>query len=358
MPVVIAGWFLACASARAEDWPPVHAYAPLPDLAAAAAREDVPLAGITLARDPAGAHADDTVVLLVVLDERVRHTQWLVRLRGPRPAIERAAAPPRTTVLYGMDGRAIRFPGRRETYAILSLGPLVGAATAVATAPRGRDGVAPGETPARAATVTINAAFLDERFDRAASFMLRTGMARREGALRADEWFTVHPRPPSPPDAAARERFVAAAGLTDADERAIAATVPALGEFARVIAGTPGLREVLFAVVEKPSIWSVLTRFGRLETDFRFRSGEVVPSAEAPLGFAGIGRCFVVPFTFSINGEPALECSMLVTEPRPPLRMCGGIVAVVADVPGRSDVRLIVRVLASRPGGETVPPAR
>lgn len=344
--VLVSTWVVELPIHAADEdaaWPPIHEYQPAEALGARGAEAGVPFGGITLADSPGLPHADDRVVLFVVLDERVAQTQWLVQLAGPvRTASTTGEGRIRETLLYGMDGRAIRFPHRRETYTILSIGPH-------------RPGDAADRVPVRSLEVGMNAAFLDERFDRAAGFMLRTGRARRDGALRPDEWFTVLPHPPVPPDAAARERFVVAAGLTDADERAIAATVPSLNEFARVISRTPGLREVLFSVVEKPSVWSLLANLGRIETDFRFRSGEVVPSGEPPLGFAGIGPCYVVPFTFSINGKAALECTMLVAEPRPPLRLCGGIVAIVAEVPGRSDVRLIVRVLAARPG---VAPAR
>jgi len=338
LAIAWAGAVPVRAAEEDDGWPPIHEYQPAEALAARAAEAGVPFWGITLADSSGPPHADDRVVLFVVFDERVAQTQWLVQLTGPlRTASTTGEGRAREIVLYGMDGRAIRFAHCRETYGILSIGPH-------------RSGDSADRVSVRGLEVGMNAAFLDERFDRAAGFMLRTGRARRDGTLRPEEWFTVLPHPPVPPDAAARERFVVAAGLTDEDERAIAATVPSLNEFARVIARTPGLREVLFSVVEKPSLWSLLANLGRIETDFRFRSGEVVPSSEPPLGFAGVGRCYVVPFTFSINGKAALECTMLVTEPRPPLRLCGGIVAIVAEVPGRSDVRLIVRVLAARPG--------
>lgn len=196
----------------------------------------------------------------------------------------------------------------------------------------------------------MNAGFLGERMVEAAAFMFRAGRARKDGRLRPDEWLSLTPRPPRRADPEFRARFAAEAGLTDESERAVAASVPMLAEFSRVIAETPGLREVLFTVVEKPSIWSIVSRFGRIDSSFQFHSGDVVPSMGPPTGFAGIGRSYVVPFTFSINNRAALACTTLVAEPLPPLRMCGGIVALVAESPVRPGARLIVRVIASRAG--------
>ena len=333
--------------AVAEAWPAVDTYRPVPELVAGARSRDLPIDRLELAAAPDEAHARDTLVILVVLDERKRQTQWLVAIEGPvrtsSPTGANAGA--RATVVYGLDGREIRFSRQEETYRVLALGPwMVGS---------------PDQPlPAREQEVRIDAAFFRERFVQAAGLQPRAARARAEGRLREDEWFTVLPRPPEEPDPAVRQRFVDEAGLTDGDERAIAASVPMLSEFARVIAATPGLREMLFSVVERPSIWSLVARLGRLETVFHFRSGEVVPTDEPPLGFSGIGPCSIVPFTLSVQGRPALDCTLLVAEPRVPLRMSGGIVAVVAKSPRRDDVRLIVRVLAARPGTRSNPTTR
>lgn len=324
--------------AAEEAWPPLHEISPAPGLLSAAAERGVPTERLELTENAGAPPPDDTVVLFVALEEPARQTQWLVQLIGPG-AVDAAGADghERVRELYGMDGRTIRFPSRRETYRIVASEPY-------------HAGSAPTRIRFRDLEVAMEAGFLDERMDRAADFMMRTGRARLEGRLREDEWFSILHRPPQVPDAATRARFVEATGLTDDDERALAATVPALDEFARVIARTPGLRDMLFSVVEKPSLWSILARWGRLETDFRFHSGEVERREESPAGFDGVGRCYRVPFTFSINGKPALECKMLVTRARRPLRMCGGIIGFVATSPDRPEVRLVVRVVAARPG--------
>lgn len=318
--------------AQGIDGAPVHAYAPAPRLARAAEARGIALAGLSREAARREPRPGDALVCLIVLEERDRRTEWLVQLAGPIGSTPGGDE----TVLYGMDGRPIRFPAKRERYRLVALGPC-------------RSGDERGVVRVRDTEVEMNAAFLDASLMRAAGFIHRTGRARLEGRLGAEEWFTVLPSRPAEPDPAARARFVDAVGMTDEDERAVAAAVPALNEFARVIAATPGLREVLFSLIKPPSLWSLVSRFGRLQTDFRFQSADVVPSDEPPLGFAGLGPCFIVPFTFSVQGAPALDCTILVVEDRPPLRMCGGIVALVAKSPERPDTRLIVRVLATRP---------
>ena len=318
----------------ADELPSFDAYGASPALAARAQSRGIPLSGLLVDAKATEPAPDDAIVCLVVLEARERRTEWLLHLRGPTARAEDSR---NATELYAMDGRPIRFPGRRERYSIVALGPH----------PRSSSG--PDKIPVRVLDVDMRTSFLDASMLQAADFIHRTGRARLEGRLGPDEWFTVLPTPPDPANPAARERFVIAAGMTDTDERAVTATVPVLNEFARVIAETPGLRDVLFAVVPKPSLWSIVSRFGRLQTDFRFRSGEVVPLDQPP-GFAGLGRCFIVPFTFSVQGKPALHCTMLVVDARPPLRMCAGIVALVATSAERPDVRLVLSVLATRSG--------
>lgn len=344
--VVLAGTLALGSVAHADagpgqPWPAVHEYEPSAALSEAAAKHRIAVAGIDVGVPSDSTVTDDVVVCLVVLDARGRRTEWLVEVRGPSTA---PASPHGATVLYLADGRAIRFESRQARLSIRALGP--------------HRPDRPGEAiPLSQASAEMNTAFLGESMLRAADFIYRAGRARFEGRLKAEDWFSVLNEPPARPDPDLRARFVQATGMSEADERAVAASVPALNEFAQVIAVTPGLREVLFSVARKPSLWSIASRFGRVETDFRFRSGEVVPASEPPLGFPGLGPCFIVPFTFSIQDRAALECTMLVVEPRRPLRLCAGVVALVAQAPDVAESRLILRVIAAHAAaGESAAP--
>ncbi|HEU4418709.1 MAG TPA: formylglycine-generating enzyme family protein, partial [Planctomycetota bacterium] len=115
------------------------------------------------------------------------------------------------------------------------------------------------------------------------------------------------------------------------------------------------LAEYFWQVVEKPSIWSVITGFG-VKTTFSMGFERSVPAANLPPDLPGSDRAFVVPMQIDVNGSPALFLELTATDAARPYSLCGGIVAGIARHPTKTDHALELQLIAARLG--TAKPAK
>jgi hypothetical protein len=56
----------------------------------------------------------------------------------------------------------------------------------------------------------------------------------------------------------------------------------------------------------------------------------------------------VIPLRVDVNGSPALFADLLATDPRRPLALCGGMVAIAAHHPTDSGIHFDAQLLAAR----------
>jgi hypothetical protein len=108
----------------------------------------------------------------------------------------------------------------------------------------------------------------------------------------------------------------------------------------------PTLGELLFTVVERPSILSVLWHFG---VDVRLVGHEGRPGT-SPAGVPDARDVAVLPLDVLVNGSPALHADIVVAPPRHPYAVTGGVLGAV--VRHASDPRrvAVLRLLAARRG--------
>ncbi|HEX6811316.1 MAG TPA: hypothetical protein VF384_06815 [Planctomycetota bacterium] len=118
-----------------------------------------------------------------------------------------------------------------------------------------------------------------------------------------------------------------------------------------VVQEDDALAEYFWQVVEKPSIWSVITGFG-VKATFSMPFEKSVPATNLPPDLPAPGRAFVVPMQIDVNGSPALFLEVVATDAARPYSLCGGIVAAVARHPTNPDVTLELQLLAARLGEE------
>jgi hypothetical protein len=109
---------------------------------------------------------------------------------------------------------------------------------------------------------------------------------------------------------------------------------------------------VLYEVIDKPSLWSVITHFGvRVSTLDHFDQAR--PAAPFTLG-SGAGAVEVpaweAPLELRLNGAPALRSIVTVVDPVSPLILCTGVVALRAFRPSDPKVTFTLRLLAARRG--------
>ncbi|MCR9248739.1 MAG: hypothetical protein NXI31_27230 [bacterium] len=112
----------------------------------------------------------------------------------------------------------------------------------------------------------------------------------------------------------------------------------ACGEFLSVVRRSDSLRPLLEQAVAV-SLWSVLRSFS-IKVTVRRRILDAVPHGDG----------FRFPLTILINGDPALDCSVIVTEPLSPLNVGAGIVSIVGIRPGEREPTVTLRLLAARRG--------
>lgn len=115
--------------------------------------------------------------------------------------------------------------------------------------------------------------------------------------------------------------------------------------FINAIRDNEELGQILWQVVQKPSVWSILVHLG-VSTDITLSASEPWPH---PLGPDQPDvPAYRVPMSIELNGTPALRCSIVVVRPWSPLAISAGIASVVAERPDDSGVRFRMRVVAAR----------
>ena len=63
-----------------------------------------------------------------------------------------------------------------------------------------------------------------------------------------------------------------------------------------------------------------------------------------PVGRAPV---FALPMDVLLNDHPALHIELAVTDPSPPLRICGGIIALRAENPDDKDTWLTFQIVSA-----------
>jgi hypothetical protein len=116
-----------------------------------------------------------------------------------------------------------------------------------------------------------------------------------------------------------------------------------------VVQEDDALAGYFWQVVEKPSLWSVITGFG-VKATFSMGFEKSVPAANLPPDLPAAERAFVVPMQIDVNGSPALFLELTATDAARPFSLCGGIVAGVARHPTKADHALELQLIAARLG--------
>jgi hypothetical protein len=124
------------------------------------------------------------------------------------------------------------------------------------------------------------------------------------------------------------------------------ATVTAVA-LLQVVQDDDVLSPLLWQVIERPSVWSVVTNLGaRVILRPRFHAAVEVPSAVPAVA----PTAWQVPMTLLVNDETALLMDRFVTPSAPPVSLCGGVLGASARHPRDADVEFSLLLLAARRG--------
>ena len=143
-------------------------------------------------------------------------------------------------------------------------------------------------------------------------------------------------------------KMAAAFHITPGEERAWTGACPALISYLTIVQQTPSLSQILLKVLQLPSIWSLLQNVGVKDVNIGLQPEYIAPTNAATWGLADGSPVYYMPNGVEINHNPALELTLAVTAPRPPLLACGGIIGFLAENPVDKENYLTLRVISAR----------
>jgi hypothetical protein len=294
----------------------------------------------------AAAQPGDEVTALVNLasfDGTFSPEQWIIRLRLARQ--ETGAKPggrTRDVTYYTNAGDVFAFHTAVTPMDLETVGPV-------------RSGTPAGaDVAAKRARIGVSTDYLTLNLGRTAKVLITL---KENSEKNSGRHYDLSAGPTLFPRAgwAANRRNLDDLGLTEGDRRSFTGSLPALSQFLDIVRGTPGLQEILLKVLDKPSLIDVFRHGARADVSFEF-VGADLPPAGKPGGRElfwtdGAEREFgFLAFSLMVFGKPVLNVGLFVTQPRPPLEVCAGILGLVAWSPSRADKVVVVRVQSSRPG--------
>jgi len=289
---------------------------PLANVAAYAAGHEIAIEGMEIGASAAAVRPGDSLTALVSFREGKRSKQWLIQFQVAVPTAQEIKDHPPSSMWAKSDtsGRTYQFgAGVPLALDIRTVGPFV----------EGKD--APDAEKNTRAFVSPD--FLGLGLDRNCESIVR--WSAEQALTKAGH---------SPPPTA----------LSEDEERVFFGALPALATFFQGVQNTPGLREILWEITDKPSLWSIVKRGGKVDTKLNF--GDEVAAVE-PAGWVPTGLPFFRSSVMvDLNEQRALRCVLLVTTPRPPLLATAGIVGIAAEPPNNKNKRLDVRIVAARRG--------
>ena len=119
----------------------------------------------------------------------------------------------------------------------------------------------------------------------------------------------------------------------------------------RVVQNDEVLKDYFWLVVQKPSVWSVISELG-IRASLFTPLEKSAPIGPLPGHIPPTSPAYAMPMRISVNDTPALLADVLVVGPGRPYSLCGGIIAASARHPTDNDLRLDIQLLAARNGSQ------
>lgn len=299
---------------------------PCAALANVARVHNIPIEGLDPFGEGTTVNPEDSITALITLVEKSRRTQWLLYVHADHQPVVSTNKPSKR-VMYSSTGRKVEFESARVPVTLRTLGPFE-------ASERKRKLRAADKT----AQVTLRDGYLGLGLDNAAKAVLRVRETKIKGG------FAFAPHPFSEAEIAKARKLTNIVHLTAAEERALAGAGPALESFFSIVQNTEGLSDILFKLVDLPSMWSIARNKG-VTVNFRFKN-------EIKQRDVGGGKfaIYEIPIALELNGQTALIFTMVATCPQPPLLASAGILGLVATRPGAKDTYLAVQVISAKRG--------
>ena len=309
---------------------------PFPELRAAAKTLHIPLDGIHPSTNSGALASGDSVTALITLHQKGnRRSQWLVYFQIVGNT--NSAKPAKPMVFYTSTGSRFEFPQTYAAFHIRSLGPYVDTAS-IWGSPVPKD---------KSAALSVNEGFLGLGMDKGSAAIYRLHLARLKMQITNFN-LTVSEKPFTAERINRDRKFAARLQITPEEERALAGWYPAINSYFDSVGQTPNLDTIMLKVIHLPSLWSIAKHAG-IQSNFKIEFDKIAPVAmPASWDLPGHAPVYGVPLSLTLNGEPALNATLFVTDPHPPLLTCGGIIGILAEDPVDKENYMTLRIISAQ----------
>jgi len=299
---------------------------PCAELLAVAGAQQIPTRQIDSLSEASKLNPGDSITALVVLNEKgQRRTQWLLYLRASADSRPQSS---NTMVMYSSTGSKLEFHSAPVPVTLRTFGPFD-------ASPRKRVLKRRDKT----ADFALDQGFLALGLDKAAVALLRLRQSKVKGS------FGFSNKRFSDAEITKTRDITLPVQLTDAEERALAGSVPALLSYFNIVQSTEGLSDILFELIDLPSMWTLVRG---VKTNFRFVNEDLRRGDDSAWGLPDRSDVYQLPLVLELNKHPALRLTFVATSPRPPLLPCAGVVAFLAEKPGEKQTYLTLRIISAR----------
>jgi len=310
---------------------------PCPALANAARTNQIPLDQIDTPIEGDAINPGDSLTALVTFCEKNdRRMQWLLHLEAVTPdAKEQSVKPARPMVMHSSTGNKLEFVSSPAVVTLRTLGPFA-EPDAKRKPPKALD---------KSARFALDKGFLSLGLERAAAVVLRLNQLDPDHERKGS--FAFNSKPFSEAEIAKNRKMADTLHLTAEDERALAGSAPALMSYFAIVQETAGLDDILFKIVDLPSLWSMI-RNGGVNANIRFDTKHIATAPDALLTLPTNPKLYQFPVALDLNNQPALNITLLATAPQPPLLTCGGIAGMLVERPDGKGTYLTLRVISAK----------
>jgi hypothetical protein len=122
--------------------------------------------------------------------------------------------------------------------------------------------------------------------------------------------------------------------------------IPALLSYFDIVQKTEGLNDAFFKIGKIPSVWSVVWNVG-VQASMEVQSDRVAPADDAAWGLPPGTPVYYFPMLIGLNNNEAFNVTLVVTAPRSPLLLCGGVIGLLAEKAGDKDTYLTLRIVSA-----------
>jgi hypothetical protein len=314
---------------------------PFPALRAAANANGIPLEGIDPPACGEALGSGDSVTALITLHEKGRRrTQWLIYFQVTDSPKETFSEKHDPMIMYTSTGNKFAFARSPANIRVQTIGPFA-------------ESNSKGRHPAfneKSAQVSVNKDFLSLGFDLGAAAVLRwASLARQKDGADFRKSFEFGPAPFDGSRITRDKKLAAQMQVTPEEEHSVVGWIPALSCYFSTVRQTPNLKGIMLKVLDMPSLWSIV-RNGGITAGIGISYEDVRQCSPAGWGLPSGSPVYALPAFLSINDREALNLTMVVATPRPPLLACGGIIGLLAENPEDAENYLTLRIISAHCG--------